>query len=456
LKERAASLNLTDYKLKHDQILQIYVDKKFAPMVDESGSDSLQAAEDPDERRKLWLRGSEHYPTDTASFRQSDSILYPYPASESKLPKPKKEQGSIQGMDMGLLLNRIRTSRHPLFDEIYPMLLGFWRSITAGDGDGGQPRYQQDIRSTSISTSSATGTTSISRSLTRTGTIRAGSSSHRVGTRSGTGDRAAGRGASEDLIRLRLSESSAQFSNKVNIKKEEFVAKEEEGGEESGRDGQRTITGISIQDADTTVSDSTSSSNTNSTSEVSGTANTKMKLRHDFDFEFSTDVGLLTLDDDILINHKFELVNVTMSGTRCFGNTATQQLLPFGGIDTVVMNNIMYTLESSGTLVSSAGDYYSWGKRDIYPFNGVFSWIQFKLGVLFMSLVLFFYTSSVTALLVRILISSGVVLLFPVFWALQVSYCTPPNVDYCKWYRVATLLPYNLQWFIVSVGLFIL
>jgi hypothetical protein len=35
-------------------------------------------------------------------------------------------------------------------------------------------------------------------------------------------------------------------------------------------------------------------------------------------------------------------------------------LLPLGGIDTVVMNTLMYTLKKGGTLVSTTGDYYSW------------------------------------------------------------------------------------------------
>ena len=36
---------------------------------------------------------------------------------------------------------------------------------------------------------------------------------------------------------------------------------------------------------------------------------------------------------------------MAMEGTRCFGNVVLQDLLPLGGIDTVVMNTIMYTVK---------------------------------------------------------------------------------------------------------------
>ena len=79
----------------------------------------------------------------------------------------------------------------------------------------------------------------------------------------------------------------------------------------------------------------------------------------------------------------------------------------------------MSPCQLGGTLVSSTGDYYSWYSSDIYPYHTVLGWLGFKLGVLLASLFAFFFLSSVTALLVRVLISSGVVLLFPMFWALQ-------------------------------------
>ena len=43
------------------------------------------------------------------------------------------------------------------------------------------------------------------------------------------------------------------------------------------------------------------------------------------------------------------------------------------------------------------------------------SWLQLKIGILCLSLFAFFVMSCTTALLVRVLISSGVVLIFPIF-----------------------------------------
>ena len=42
-----------------------------------------------------------------------------------------------------------------------------------------------------------------------------------------------------------------------------------------------------------------------------------------------------------------------MTGTRCFGNVVLQDLLPLGGIDTVVMNTIMYTVKKGNHRVQS-------------------------------------------------------------------------------------------------------
>ena len=41
-----------------------------------------------------------------------------------------------------------------------------------------------------------------------------------------------------------------------------------------------------------------------------------VKVNHsrEFDFEFAYDVGILALSDEVLRTHKFEIVNVTLSG----------------------------------------------------------------------------------------------------------------------------------------------
>jgi hypothetical protein len=160
---------------------------------------------------------------------------------------------------------------------------------------------------------------------------------------------------------------------------------------------------------DTNLNTTTSKNSTNYT----------LKTSQYYDFEFAYDVAVLALSNDVISNHNFEIINVTFSGSQCFGNGVIQDLLPLGGVDTVIMNAIMYTTGRGGTLMSSSGDYYSWYDEDIYPYRSILGWILFKVNILLSSLFAFFFLSSITALLVRVLISSGVVLLFPVFWALQ-------------------------------------
>ena len=159
-------------------------------------------------------------------------------------------------------------------------------------------------------------------------------------------------------------------------------------------------------------------SSPNATSTPSTAPSTRFYKRS-YDFEFAYQVGILALPDEIIAAHNFDIVNITMTGQDCFGGSILQELLPIGGIDTVVMNAIMFTTKKGGTMMSSAGDYYSWTADDIHPYSNPLDWFAFKLNVLLSSLFAFFFLTSITALLVRILLSSGVVLLFPIFWALQ-------------------------------------
>jgi len=137
------------------------------------------------------------------------------------------------------------------------------------------------------------------------------------------------------------------------------------------------------------------------------------------DFEFAFDVGILELSGYLRQVHKFELINVTMLGSDCFGGGYLQSLIPLGGIDTVVMNSLVGTLQRGGMMINNRGDYNLWHERDVHPYYTISGWLGFKFDMLAKSLFLFFLLSTATALLVRMLISSGVVLLFPVFWLIQ-------------------------------------
>ena len=143
----------------------------------------------------------------------------------------------------------------------------------------------------------------------------------------------------------------------------------------------------------------------------------------EYDYEFSMNYLLLSLSPELRRSHNFEVINITYAGTRCFGSKFSQLFLPLGGIDTVILNNLMYTFRKPGYLKTKSDDFYSWDKRDIVPYENIGGWISFKLSILVTSLFAFFLLSATTALLVRVLISSGVVLLFPFFWIIQVNSC---------------------------------
>lgn len=140
----------------------------------------------------------------------------------------------------------------------------------------------------------------------------------------------------------------------------------------------------------------------------------------DPDFQYANSWSILSLPKDIRMGHRFEVINVTMDGTKCFGNAITQFLIPFGGVDTVIMNSIMFSIPRDGILQTRTGDAYTWSKTDISRRDSnASSWLSFRISIIVLCAWSFFFLSTTTALLVRILISSGVVIFFPFFWFLQ-------------------------------------
>lgn len=137
------------------------------------------------------------------------------------------------------------------------------------------------------------------------------------------------------------------------------------------------------------------------------------------DFEFAFDVGILELSGYLRQIHSFQLINVTMQGQQCLGNPFLQSLIPLGGIDTVILNSIFATVNKAGMLINSQGEYNIWHERDVHQYSNPAEWLGFKIDMVIKSLFLFFLLTTITALLVRMLISSGVVLLFPMFWLIQ-------------------------------------
>ena len=154
------------------------------------------------------------------------------------------------------------------------------------------------------------------------------------------------------------------------------------------------------------------------------------------DFEFAKSWSVLHLDSAIRRSHSFELINISLSADECFGGSLQQLLLPLGGVSTVVANNIQGSLSSDGVLKVLGGDSLSWGRGDTDTAS-VPSRLFNKIAIVLSSIFSFFVLSTTTAILVRVLISSGVVLLFPVFGCLQV--CAFRCVRVCAHVNIPTI-----------------
>ena len=137
------------------------------------------------------------------------------------------------------------------------------------------------------------------------------------------------------------------------------------------------------------------------------------------DYEFTKSIHILQLSKEIREKHSFQIINLTFS-SQCLGTIFQQNLIPFGGIDIVILNNFISTFPLEGAFKSKDGEIFTWKDRKNIN-KTFFSWITLKFIILTKSLFSFFILSTTTALLVRILISSGVVLLLPLFWIFQVN-----------------------------------
>ena len=141
-------------------------------------------------------------------------------------------------------------------------------------------------------------------------------------------------------------------------------------------------------------------------------------VNHTYDYLFSVNRQLIFMDPIMRQQHGFKTVNITLDST-CFGSMFMRSIIPLGGIDVVMSNYLMYTYgagNKGGLMKSATNDYYSWRANDLLSYYDFPSWFYSKLGIILLSLFAFFVLSCTTALLVRILISSGVVLIFPIFW----------------------------------------
>jgi hypothetical protein len=181
--------------------------------------------------------------------------------------------------------------------------------------------------------------------------------------------------------------------------------------------------------------------------------------RREPDFEYARTGAVLSLK--LEIQKKFEIVNVTIPHKECFGEypllggSIYGLVAYFDGVGTVLMNNLMYTSRSSGVLMKYTGSRARWTSEDIHNIHlddqnqhkegggaaMLFSLNDImwrKIGILFKSCLAFFLLSTSTAMLIRILLSSGVILLYPILLVMEVG-CSMFYILHC-----CTYLMYHL------------
>ncbi|KAL3809407.1 hypothetical protein ACHAXA_007007 [Cyclostephanos tholiformis] len=151
-------------------------------------------------------------------------------------------------------------------------------------------------------------------------------------------------------------------------------------------------------------------------------------------YRYARDDALLHLDEKTISLHNITFVNVTLT-ERCLStgsddgelsilNAIGEFLSQVYGMDSIIINQLMYGIRAAdGTFTNGyvkslqTQERWGWNKEQLEAFehNSLMDWATRKLGVLLLSTLAFFFITSITSLIVRVLTSSGVVLMFPLF-----------------------------------------
>ena len=138
-------------------------------------------------------------------------------------------------------------------------------------------------------------------------------------------------------------------------------------------------------------------------------------------YEFGTDPSYVLMNEHDRIRHNVRLLNVTVS-LQCLlnSNSAITTLIISNliGYDVYVINEFVYGIHYEGILRNlETHETFNWNKDTFEYVTKSSLWIRFtyKIRMLFLSILLLFLISSITSLVVRVLISSGVVFMFPLF-----------------------------------------
>lgn len=153
-------------------------------------------------------------------------------------------------------------------------------------------------------------------------------------------------------------------------------------------------------------------------------------------YKFSTNEALMFLDDNMLRYHNVSFVNITLT-ERCLStghdqgsysrlSSFAQFLSQIYGMDSIIMNQVMYGVKTSegdfrnGYLHNlRTNERWSYSrfilKQEFDNNHGIYPWLMNRFSALVASILAFAMVTSLTALIIRVLTTSGVMLFFPMF-----------------------------------------
>ncbi|CAM9189322.1 unnamed protein product [Choristocarpus tenellus] len=142
------------------------------------------------------------------------------------------------------------------------------------------------------------------------------------------------------------------------------------------------------------------------------------------DYTFAFEPMVLLLPHSIREEHSFQWVNFTVDPKDCMPRSGGVVDFLLGwvvGYDVAMANMFMFSLRSKGMLKNILSEEEWWWYEDSIPVQGR-SWVLLlgnKMVVLFRAVVAFVLMSTVTALTVRTLLSSGIVIVFPIILLME-------------------------------------
>jgi len=133
------------------------------------------------------------------------------------------------------------------------------------------------------------------------------------------------------------------------------------------------------------------------------------------EYEFSRSAAFATLTDELRTKHLVQTINITLA-EDCISSPFFASLV---GHDTVIINQLLFGLLHGGNLHNLISDeWWNWTDEQIaaHTQRGIGQTCSNLFSTVSDSIVSFFLVTSITALLIRILLSSGVIALYPLFY----------------------------------------